>query len=147
MKVMLKYIWTVVFLPFLLFVKGDLSLDTFAEITKLDQPIKEVHAKVSQAVSAEGDITFTIPVKIVSNQDSFSGNGLKVKLFDAEYNQIAESQILDQTVKFTIPSRYAAHQNFHVVSVETADELDLEGLQKIEVSLEVNEAHLSENLK
>jgi hypothetical protein len=144
MKLIIKYIWSLVLVPFLLFVKGDLSFDTLVELTHVNKPIEVVQAKVNHAVANEGDVTFSIPVKIITINDSFSGNGLKVKLFDADYNQIAESQIIDKVVKFTVPFKYAGITNFHVVSVETAEEITIESLQKIKVSLEINEAHLSD---
>lgn len=143
---MIKYIWSLVLVPFLLFVKGDLSVDTFTALTHIDAPIKDVQQKVSRAVAPEGDITFSIPVKISSTNGSFNGNGLKVRLFDEEYTQIGESQVVNGLVKFTIPAKMGNIKNFHVVSVETAEEVVIESLQKIEVSLEINEAHLQENL-
>jgi hypothetical protein len=144
MKIMIKYLWSLVLVPFLLFVKGDLSIDTLASITHIDEPIKSAQLKVSSAVAKEGDITFSIPIKVIASNKSFSGNGLKVKLFDEEYTQIAESQILNGLVKFTIPISKGNIKNFHVVSVETSEEVVVECLQKIEVSLEINEAHLKQ---
>ena len=141
---MIKYLWSLVLVPFLLFVKGDLSFDTFASITHIDAPIKSVQQKVSNATAKEGDITFSIPVKVISINGTFNGNGLKVKLFDEEYSQLAESQIINGMVKFTIPMSKGNIKNFHVVSAETNEEVMIESLQKIEVSLEINEAHLKQ---
>jgi hypothetical protein len=144
MKIVMKFLWTLVLVPLFFFIKGDLSIKSFVEINQLKAPLHEAKRAFSNVVEPEKTINIIVPVKPVSTSKNFNAHGMKVKLYDADYNLLATSQVLNGQVVFTIKDSYSLVTNMHAVAIETADELLIPNPKQIEVSLEIVEAHLND---
>lgn len=144
MKIALKFLWSLVLVPLFIFIKGDLSTKIFAEINELPAPISEVKKTVTRVAEKDRMIQFIVPVKPISANKNFNAHGMKVQLFDSEYNLLASSQVLNGQVTFSINEDYSLITNLHVVALETSEEVIIANPKQIEVSLEINEAHLND---
>jgi hypothetical protein len=144
MKIAMKFLWSLVLVPFFIFIKGDLSTKSFVEINQLQAPLQEVKRTVSNVSEPEKTINIVVPVKPVSTNTNFNAHGMKVQLYDADYNLLATSQVLNGQVVFNIKDSYSLVTNMHAVAIETADEVLIANPKQIEVSLEIDEAHLND---
>ncbi len=65
-----------------------------------------------------------IKVKAISSKGGFNAHGLSANLYDANYNLISESQIVQGKIQFTLELGSDTLQQFRVVVPSTADEME-----------------------
>jgi hypothetical protein len=135
----MKYIWSVAIIPFLVFLKGDLSVDTFMHINQIE-PIAKTKEKVMNKVQPKANTLYMIPVKVVSNNPAFSADGLKVDLYNNEYEVVEHTQVVNGMVCIASAS-VADTGMYHLVVPSTADELIFKPSPKNE-ALVIFEEHL-----
>jgi hypothetical protein len=121
MKLIIKYIWSIAIIPFLVFLKGDLSVDTFMRLNNIES-IAKTKEKVMNKFQPKANTLYMIPVKVVSNNPAFSADGLKVDLYNSEFNLVEHTQVLNGMVCISSAS-VADTGSYHLIVASTADEL------------------------
>lgn len=124
MKVLVKYIWTLVIVPPLLFLKGDLSFQTMLDVHGI-QPTEMIEKKMESAIGGKEVYELIVPVKIVSNDASFTGEGMVINLYDENYRFIQRSQVIKGQILFRLVGDNAKPKSYILVSPETLDELKI----------------------
>lgn len=125
MKVVLKYIWSLAVLPLLIFLKGDLSIDTFLQMNHVEPVVldrQELMDKLKQKPPNE----MVLPVKIISQQPNFTGDGLEVEIYDADYTLIGKSQIIHHRLRLQLPAEMEKGDEIRLVVPHSADELTMQ---------------------
>lgn len=140
MKIVLKYLWSLMLLPLLIFVKGDFSVDTYMSVNQIE-PISITREKVLEDLNPVVKPILTVKVKIISKSGQFSADGFAADLYDDNYNLISQSQIMHSRIQFTLDKGEDTLKNYTVVIPKTADELTFDGSGKRQ-ELVVNEEHL-----
>lgn len=142
MKLLIKYIWTLVLIPALVFLKGDLSFDTYMYINNM-KPSEEISKTVSTITAPEKMMSVVVNINPVSKNKGFSADGMPVQMFDEYYNLIQQSQVLHGKVHFEIPFTTSQNDSYIVVSTKTADEIKLENIF-VENTLAIHESQLQD---
>lgn len=124
MKVALKYIWSLAVIPFLIFLKGDLSMDTFMHINKIE-PIEKTKEKIMENFHPEPKPFFEINVKAITKSGNFTADGIPVNLYDSSYNLVCQSQVVLGKVKFQLEDLTQMKNSYHIVVPKTADQLEI----------------------
>lgn len=125
MKVFLKSLWALLFVPPLIFLKGDLSMKTMFDVYdfKSEDAIEE---RISIVDGDEHVTEFDVPVQIVEADSSFSGEGMVITLYDQSYGLLERSQIIQGRVKFRLKGAKSTKNKFILVSNVTMDEMSLD---------------------
>lgn len=89
-------------------------------------------------------VAYNVPIKPFPAQknNKFTAEGFVVRLFDKDYNLLAESHVIKGYASFEIPANKKINSPLHVVCVKTADELTLNNPGKELAPLEIYEANL-----
>ncbi len=124
MKLLIKYIWTLVLIPAFFFIKGDLSWDAFRNINELN-PEREITKRVKDAFEPSSPKLIEFKVNAVSTSENFSAEGMKVELYDHLYNLLQKSQVVGGRVKFKLDPIKSNIEKFNLVCPTTADELKI----------------------
>ncbi len=144
MKLLLKFTFTFALIPFFLFLKGDLSFRTYAEVNHLEKNFNAWRNVWLNPNKAKNYYTFSLPVKTVSNNKHFNASGLCVSLYDEDYKLLTQTQVSGKWLHFILPMSINPAKTYHVVVPSTADELTLLPGKEKEALL-IYEAHLSDN--
>jgi hypothetical protein len=121
MKIALKYIWSLLIVPPLLFLKGDLSFQTMLEVHDL-QPNQMIEQKMQSAMGEKEVKELIIKVNVAEEGTKFTGEGLTINLYDKNYGYIQKSQVIKGQIRFRLVGENAKPNNYIVVSPETLDE-------------------------
>ncbi|MFY8020826.1 MAG: hypothetical protein ACOVP1_06500 [Bacteroidia bacterium] len=123
MKVALKYIWSLLIVPPLLFLKGDLSFETMLQVHDI-VPQELFEQKVQSAMGEKAVKELIVKVQVEDAQDSkFTGDGLTINLYDKNYGYIQKSQVIKGQIRFRLVGKNALPETFILVSPETLDEV------------------------
>lgn len=123
MKIALKYIWSLLIVPPLLFLKGDLSFETMLQVHDI-VPQELLEQKVQSAMGEKEVKELIVRVKIEDTKESnFTGDGLTINLYDKNYGYIQKSQVIKGQIRFRLVGKNAAPETFILVSPETLDEV------------------------
>ncbi|MDP1727014.1 MAG: hypothetical protein Q8M15_09545 [Bacteroidota bacterium] len=142
MKLLIKYIWTLVLIPALVFLKGDLSFDTYMYINSMNPPA-EIAKTVGKVVASEKMMSVVVKINPISKNKGFSADGMPVQMFDEYYNLIQQSQVIRGKVHFEIPFTTSQNDSYIVVSTKTADEIKLDNIF-VENTLAIHESQLAD---
>ncbi len=124
MKIALKYIWSLLIVPPLLFLKGDLSFQTMLEVHDL-KPNQMIEQKMQSAMGEKEVKELIIQVKVAEDGTDFTGEGLTINLYDKNYGYIQKSQVIKGQIRFRLVGENAKPETYIVVSPETLDEQTL----------------------
>ena len=124
MKFALKCIWSLLIVPPLLFLKGDLSFQTMLELIDM-QPEHMIEQKMESALGKKEVKELIIQVKVAEEGTDFTGEGLTINLYDKNYGYIQKSQIIKGQIRFRLVGENAKPESYILVSPETLDELTL----------------------
>jgi hypothetical protein len=124
MKFALKCIWSLLIVPPLLFLKGDLSFQTMLELLGM-QPEHMIEQKMESALGKKEVKELIIQVKVAEEGTDFTGEGLTINLYDKNYGYIQKSQIIKGQIRFRLVGENAKPETYILVSPETLDELTL----------------------
>jgi|688.fasta_scaffold420972_1 hypothetical protein len=124
MKFALKCIWSLLIVPPLLFLKGDLSFQTMLELLDM-QPEHMIEQKMESALGKKEVKELIIQVKVAEEGTDFTGEGLTINLYDKNYGYIQKSQIIKGQIRFRLVGENAKPESYILVSPETLDELTL----------------------
>jgi hypothetical protein len=124
MKFALKCIWSLLIVPPLLFLKGDLSFQTMLELLDM-QPEHMIEQKMESALGKKEVKELIIQVKVAEEGTDFTGEGLTINLYDKNYGYIQKSQIIKGQIRFRLVGENAKPETYILVSPETLDELTL----------------------
>jgi hypothetical protein len=124
MKFALKCIWSLLIVPPLLFLKGDLSFQTMLELLDM-QPEHMFEQKMESALGKKEVKELIIQVKVAEEGTDFTGEGLTINLYDKNYGYIQKSQIIKGQIRFRLVGENAKPESYILVSPETLDELTL----------------------
>ena len=83
-------------------------------------------------------------VNAISDSNNFSADGIRVELYDVQYNLIETSQVIDNRVRFLLDPKYSNLQHVKVVCPLTADELKVD-MNKPDIVFSIHEKHIAEN--
>ncbi|GAB1447155.1 MAG: hypothetical protein L6Q78_08300 [Bacteroidia bacterium] len=137
MKIVLKYIWTLMIVPPLMFLKGDLSFHTMLDVHGI-QPTELIEKKMESAIGGKEVYELIVPVKVKSNEPSFTGEGLMINLYDENYRFIQRSQVIKGQILFRLVGDNAKPKSFILVSPETLDEIKVQKNEATKPILELN---------
>lgn len=143
MKIALKYLWSLAFIPFLVFLKGDLSVDTYMNINKIE-PISISTKEVINNLKPIPKKLLSVKVKGISEHGQFSASGLAVYLYDENYSIVCKSQVINGRARFILNSDLDTSKTYSIVTPQTADELKLVHGSKTQ-ELVVYEEHLKDS--
>ncbi len=124
MKIALKYIWSLLIVPPLLFLKGDLSFQTMLEVHDL-KPNQMIEQKMQSAMGEKEVKELIIQVKVAEDGTEFNGEGLTINLYDKNYGYIQKSQVIKGQIRFRLVGENAKPDTYIIVSPETLDEQTL----------------------
>ena len=142
MKVLIKYIWTLILIPALVFLKGDLSVDTYMHINEINVP-EEISHPIKTALTPPKYMPLIVKIRPIPKNKDFSADGLPVYLYDENYNLLLKSQVVHGFVHFEVPFKMIPKKIFKVVSPTTADEMLLD-IHKKNIFC-INEAQLNDS--
>lgn len=140
MKIIFKYLWSVLLVPFLVFLKGDFSVDTYISVNQIE-PLAKTRERMIEQVQPATKPILHVKVKAISESGSFTAAGLPAELYDSNYNLIAKSQIVNNRINFSLDKGEDTLANYTVVIPNTADEISFNGNHPSE-ELQVHESHL-----
>ncbi len=142
MKVLIKYIWTLVLIPALVFLKGDLSFDTYMYLNNI-KPSEEITKSVKTITTPQKTMPLVININAIAKNKNFSADGLPVILYDEQYNLLQKSQVVQGKVHFTLPMSTTQTISYKIISPLTADEMNLDNIF-IENTLSIHESQMNE---
>jgi len=124
MKKSLKYLSTLILVPFLVFLKGDadLSVDTFMFGEQVEAVVVTKN-QIEEKLMAEPICFLTIKTEVKAVNNGFTGEGLPVHLYDSSYQLIAKSQIVKGRVRFQLAHAADTATLQYVVLPATAAEI------------------------
>jgi len=124
MKKSLKYLSTLILVPFLVFLKGDadLSVDTFMFGEQVEAVVVTKN-QIEEKLMAEPICFLTIKTQVKATNNGFTGEGLPVHLYDSSYQLIAKSQIVQGRVRFQLAFAADTASLQYVVLPATAAEI------------------------
>ncbi|MCG9881819.1 MAG: hypothetical protein MH472_14585 [Bacteroidia bacterium] len=126
MKKSLKYLSTLILIPFVVFLRGDmeLSVDTFMFGEQVEAVVVTKN-QISEKLKAEPTYSFVVKTKVIAQNPGFTGDGLPVHLYDSTYQLIGKSQIMAGKVKFTLQHASDTASLRYVVLPSTASEVEV----------------------
>ncbi|MBC7382154.1 MAG: hypothetical protein H7296_04070 [Bacteroidia bacterium] len=142
MKIFVKYIWTIIFIPAFIILTADV-LNISPNYAKNVNSAKEFYNIIHKIITPSSLATLEIKIKAVSKDPNFSAEGMLVQLFDENYNVIDKSQVMEGKVRFELKSKYLLSQHFRVVAPGTADEINVDNLVDLNM-LTIHESQLTE---
>lgn len=127
MKKSLKYLSTLVLIPFVVFLRGDvdLSVDTFMFGEQV-QAVANTKMEIQEKLKAEPIYFFQIKTEVKASTPGFTGEGLPVQLYDSTYQLIGKSQIINGKVRFQLAHAADTATLRYVVLPSTAAEIKVD---------------------
>ena len=123
MKIVIKYLWSIFFIPFLIFLKGDFSVDTYMNFNQIE-PLAKTREKMMNNIKPVAKPCLFVKVKAISTKGGFNAHGLTANLYDSNYNLVSTSQIVQGKIQFNLEHGSDTLQQFRVVVPSTADEME-----------------------
>jgi hypothetical protein len=134
MKVVIKYIWSLLIVPPLLFLKGDLSFQTMLEVHDI-VPTEMFEQKVQSALGEKEIKELIVKVNVENDGTHFTGDGLTINLYDKNYGYIQKSQVIKGQIRFRLVGKNAKPETYILVSPETLDEITISDKDSIKAFL------------
>ena len=123
-KKSLKYLSTLILLPFLVFLRGDidLSVNTFIFGDQVSA-VLETKNSIEEQLKAKMIYSFEVNIEVKAIHEGFNGEGLQVNLYDSTYQLMPKSQIAHGKVVFQLAQASDTATLQYVVLPSTAAEI------------------------
>jgi hypothetical protein len=124
LKKSLKYLSTLILVPFLVFLRGDmdLSVNTFLFGDQVSA-VLDTKNDIEEQWKAKTIYSFEVNTEVEAIHEGFTGEGLQVHLYDSTYQLIAKSQIAHGKVLFQLAQASDTATLQYVVLPSTATEI------------------------